>query len=68
MVEQDLIGAQGKALALVSTLLERCGVVEPGEFGRLLSLMAVVTGETSPGQGEILALWAAMASEAPRPK
>jgi hypothetical protein len=52
------------ALTLVGTLLEGSGIIERGEFGRLLGIMAAITGEASRGQGEILALWAAMASEA----
>jgi hypothetical protein len=52
------------ALALVGMLLEGAAIAERGEFGRLLGLMANITGEASAGQGEILSLWAAMASEA----
>ncbi len=62
--DKDLIRAQGVALALVGMLLEGAVIVERGEFGRLLGLMASITGEASAGQGEILSLWAAMASEA----
>jgi hypothetical protein len=52
------------AFALVGMLLEGAAIVERGEFGRLLGLMASITGEASAGPGEILSLWAAMASEA----
>jgi hypothetical protein len=66
-VDMTIVRAQGAVLALVGTLLEREGIVPLGEFGRLLGLLAVITAETDKAQGDVLAVWAALASDAPRP-
>jgi len=58
----DLVRAHGVALALIGRLLERHGVAPVGEFGALLGLMATVTDEAYPEQGEILAMWSNMVS------
>lgn len=62
-VDGALIRAQGHALALLGVLLGRAGVVPAAEFARLLGLYAAATAETDPGEGDILACWAAMVSD-----
>ena len=57
---QDVIRAQGLALAYVGTILERDGLVEPGQFGRQLAVFATVTAERDEAEGTILAAWAGM--------
>ena len=64
---EAVIRAQGVALALVGTLLEREGIVPVGELARLLGLLAVLSAETDKAQGDVLAVWAALASDARRP-
>ena len=60
---EPIVRAQGIALALVGTLLERpAGGVPKGEFSRLLGLMATLTDETDPEAGEILAAWTVVAT------
>jgi hypothetical protein len=66
-MDMTIVRAQGAVLALVGTLLEREGIVPLGEFSRLLGLLAIITAETDKAQGDVLALWAALASDAPRP-
>jgi hypothetical protein len=66
-MDMTIVRAQGVVVALVGTLLEREGIVPLGEFGRLLGLLAVITAETDKAQGDVLAIWAALASDAPRP-
>jgi hypothetical protein len=56
--DQDLIQAQGLALALVGQLLEREQPIPRGEFGRYLAVLAEVTRETNERQGAILSTWA----------
>lgn len=55
LTTRDLIRAQGKAMALLVGLLQRHGRVRLDEFGGHLAVLGVVTGETSPAQGEVLA-------------
>jgi hypothetical protein len=62
--DQDLIQAQGLALALVGSLLERDAAVPRGEFSRYLAVLADVTRETSDRQAEILSAWAELALKA----
>jgi hypothetical protein len=62
--DPDLIQAQGLALALVGSLLERDQPVPRGEFGRYLAVLADVTRETSDRQAEILSAWAELAFKA----
>jgi hypothetical protein len=59
----DLVQAHGVALALIGRLLELHGLAAAGEFGTLLGLMAKVTGEAYPRQGDILATWSDMVSD-----
>ncbi len=67
-MDLDLIRAQGLALAMVGALLERSGVTPCGEFSQHLAMLAVITGETSAAQGEILGLWAAMTRDIGSPE
>jgi len=60
----DLIQAQGLALALVGSLLERDEPVRRGEFGRYLTVLAEVARESSDRQAEILSAWAELAFRA----
>ncbi len=62
-MDMDLVRAQGLALSLIGSLLERGGVIESGEFSRLLGLLAAVTHETDERQGDILAMWASLGME-----
>ncbi len=61
--DHDLVQAQGLAFSLIGSLLEGHGVLQPGEFGRHLAVLANVTGESAPAQGEILSVWAALAAK-----
>lgn len=61
--DHDLVQAQGLAFSLVGSLLEGHGILPPGEFGRQLALLANVTGESAPAQGEILSAWAELAAK-----
>jgi hypothetical protein len=61
--DNDLVQAQGLAFSLIGSLLEGHGVLPPGEFGRHLAVLANVTRESAPAQGEILSVWAALAAK-----
>jgi len=56
----ELMRAQGHILVFLSSLLERRGIVAAGEFAMLLQLYAEVVAESEPGEGAILAYWAAV--------
>ena len=60
----ELMRAQGHLLAFLSSLLERRGIVAPGELASLLRTYAEVVAECEPGEGAILAYWAEVASGA----
>lgn len=55
----DLAGAQGKLAMFIASLLERAGVATTAEFAELLGAYASVVSETQPGEGALLASWAA---------
>ena len=57
----ELMRAQGHLMVFLSSLLERRGVVAAGELASLLQLYAEVVAELEPGEGAILAYWAAVA-------
>lgn len=61
--DHDLVQAQGLAFSLIGSLLEGNGVLPPGEFGRHLTVLAKVTGESAPAQGAILSAWAELAAK-----
>jgi hypothetical protein len=57
----ELMRAQGHFMVFLSSLLERRGVVAAGELATLLQVYADVVAESEPGEGAILAFWAAVA-------
>ena len=59
----ELIHATGLAISLIGMLLEGRAVLPKGEFSRHIANLAEVTHEVDPGQGDILARWAAISSE-----
>jgi hypothetical protein len=54
----DLVGAQGKMVVFIASLLQRAGVARMDEFGELLTVFADTVAETEPGEGAILRHWA----------
>ncbi len=56
--------AQSHLLAFLASLLERKGLARSGEIASLLKAYAEVVGESEPGEGAILAYWAAVARNA----
>jgi hypothetical protein len=56
---RDLVGAQGKLVVFLASLLQRAGVVKTGEFASLLDTFALAVTETDPEEGSILAAWSA---------
>lgn len=62
----DLVGAQGKLVVFIASLLSRAGVVSTSEFSSLLSVFADTVAETEPGEGALLAAWAADVETGPR--
>jgi hypothetical protein len=56
---RDLVGAQGKLVVFLASLLQRAGVVKTGEFASLLHTFALAVTETDPEEGSILAAWSA---------
>ncbi len=59
----ELMRAQGHFMVFLSSLLERRGVVAAGELANLLRLYADVVAESEPGEGAVLAYWAAIARQ-----
>ena len=55
----DLVGAQGKFVIFIASLLQRADVASMQEFGKLLSLYAATVADTDPGEAAILKRWAA---------
>lgn len=69
MVEPDetsLSDTTGLAIALIGMLLEGGDVLPKGDFSRHLANLAIVTQETYPVQGDLLARWAALAAQVGR--
>jgi hypothetical protein len=54
----DLVGAQGKLVVFIASLLQRAGVARIDEFGELLTVFADTVAETEPGEAAILRQWA----------
>lgn len=54
---QDLLQAQGLALAMLDSLFVSKGVLKPGEFSRHLGNLATVTNETDQAVGSVLEAW-----------
>ena len=65
--ERGMLLAGGDALAALSLLLDRGGIIERRELGALLGLYACTVAETNPSQADILACWAAMVRAAAGP-
>jgi hypothetical protein len=55
--------AQGQLVAFLASLLQRRGLLKVEEFAGLLQVFAEAVAETEPGEGEILASWAAAARD-----
>jgi hypothetical protein len=60
----DLAQAQGKLVLFLASVLQSAGGPPRDEFGRLLAVFAESVGETSPGEGAILARWAELVASA----
>lgn len=56
--DPTLVRSMGGALAVLAGLLEGKGIASVEEISNMLGIYAVVTGETSPDEGLILACWA----------
>lgn len=57
---RDLVLAQGKALGLLVGLLQSKGFLRADTVAAHLSVLSVVTSETSQEEADILALWSAI--------
>jgi hypothetical protein len=57
-----MVRAQGIALAVVGSILERKGGLPTGEFSRLLGLIGAATAETDPEAGNLLGVWSAFSA------
>ncbi|MBS0363393.1 MAG: hypothetical protein JSR98_18610 [Proteobacteria bacterium] len=53
-------------MVFIASLLSRAGVVSTSEFSSLLSVFADTVAETEPGEGALLAAWAADVETGPR--
>lgn len=53
-----LVRAMGGALGILATLLQRGGLTTVEDFGNMLGVYAVVSGENSADEGDILGCWA----------
>lgn len=56
--ERALIAAQGKALAVLTTVLHAGGHVDAKRLAKTLALFSTVVSEDDELQGAILAIWA----------
>ena len=63
-----MVRAMGGALAVLAGLLEGKGVSTVEETSNVLGIYAVITGETAPDEGLILACWAGMLRDAAQEK
>ena len=64
LVLDPTVRAQGIALALIGSILERKGGLPSGEFSRLLGLIGAATAETDREAGDLLGVWAAFSAPA----
>lgn len=55
--------AQSQLVVFLASLLQRQNVLKVEEFARLLQVFADAVAETDPGEGDILAYWAATARD-----
>lgn len=56
-MDQALVAAHGKMVALVASVLHAAGVTTTHEFTRLLKMFADTVGEADAQEAEILTLW-----------
>lgn len=68
LADPPMVRAMGGALAILGGLLEGKGLATVEEISNLLGLYAVITGETSPDEGLILACWAGTLRDAAQGK
>ncbi len=50
----DLVGAQGKLVVFIASLLQRAGIARMDEFGELLAVFADTVAESEPGEAAML--------------
>ncbi len=62
--DPSIVRAIGGALAVLGGVLEGKGIASMEEISNLLGIYAVITGETTPDEGLILAFWAGTLREA----
>lgn len=62
--DPSMVRAMGGALAVIGSLLEGKGVASMEEISNLLGIYAVITGETAPDEGLMIAYWAGTLREA----
>lgn len=64
--ERALMHAQGKAIALLSSLLANRGLLDRNEFGAVLDLFSCVVAENDVLEADILSSWVRDIEEVPR--
>lgn len=62
-MDRALIAAQGKALAMLATMLQARGVLDVEDFAGTLGVFSVVVAEDNQLEGDILAIWAGIMKE-----
>ena len=67
VADAHLAGAQARFVLFLASLLHRERVIAGPEFGALLATFAATVSETDPGEGAILAGWAAAVRDIPFP-
>lgn len=63
-----MVRAMGGALAVLAGMLEGKGVASVEEISNVLGIYSVITGETAPDEGLILACWAGILRDAAQKK
>ena len=63
-----MVRAMGGALAVLAGMLEGKGIASLEEISNVLGIYSVITGETAPDEGLILACWAGMIRDAAQEK
>lgn len=63
-----MVRAMGGALAVLAGMLEGKGVASVEETSNVLGIYSVITGETAPDEGLILACWAGILRDAAQKK
>lgn len=63
-----MVRAMGGALAVLAGMLEGKGVASVEEVSNVLGIYSVITGETAPDEGLILACWAGILRDAAQKK